>query len=275
MREGFDPAFVDVLEVLSRDGADLRCQTGSSHLRDLIGVDLRNESMLFAFFEHATGLLEGEGRVFAEHVAEYREAFLRDAPHELVAHHEVDIGLAAITIFGRQCMRGQIGPDELDRLKLAQPPHRFEHLDLVVQGEAITALDLHRGNAVREHARETRERELNELVEARIAHGLNRSLNPATRLGDLEIALPGASMDELVFPRPREDEMRMRVDEPGNDGTAARVECVAVMLRRPTLSERNDPVAIDRQVSVAKRCLRQKKLADVLDNQHQALPTGH
>ena len=99
LREGFDPAFVDVLEVLSRDGADLRCQTGSSHLRDLIGVDLRNESMLFAFFEHATGLLEGEGRVFAEHVAEYREAFLRDAPHELVAHHEVDIGLAAITIF--------------------------------------------------------------------------------------------------------------------------------------------------------------------------------
>ena len=143
-------------------------------------------------------------------------------------------------------MRGQISPDELDRLKLTQPPHRFEHLDLVALCEAITALDLGCGDAVGEHACETRERELNELVEARIAHGLNRSLNPATRLGDLEIALPGASMDELVFPCPREDEMRMRIDEPRNDSTAARIESVAVVLRRPTLPEGNDTLVVDR-----------------------------
>ena len=77
VHEGVDPAVVDVLEMLRRDRAELGGETRCPHLRDLIGVDLGGEPVLFPFFEHAPRLVDGERGVLAEHVAKLGEAVSR------------------------------------------------------------------------------------------------------------------------------------------------------------------------------------------------------
>ena len=168
--------------MLRRHRSHFGGQSGSSHLCNLIRVNLWSESVVLALLEHSTGLLQCKGRLFTENVAELRETLFRDATHELVARDQIHIGGAVRAVLRRQGMRSEISGDEIDGLQVVETLNGLEHLDLVLNREAVAALDLERRHTVREHARESRQRQIHQLVEARFAYRGHGALDAASAL---------------------------------------------------------------------------------------------
>jgi hypothetical protein len=221
-------------------------------------MDLRKQTVLFSLLEDAARFIDSKGRLLAKDVAELRQSFIRYPPHELVAHDEIDIGFPSVAIFRRESVGCEVSWHELDRLELRQPPYGLEHFDLVVDGEAVPALDLHGRDAIGEHAPKARKRKRYELIESGLTYGPDCPLNTSTCLGNLEIALSLTALNELVLARARKHEVRVRVDETGDDDTVPGVENELVFRSSFTIfSHPSNPVSLDPQGRAA--------LRDVLD----------
>ncbi len=70
VRERRDARLAHVVEVVDRDRAQLGGHLGAAHVAELVGVQLGQQSVLEPGLEHAAALLDGEGPLLAERVAE-------------------------------------------------------------------------------------------------------------------------------------------------------------------------------------------------------------
>jgi len=115
---------------------------------------------------------------------------------------------------GRDDVEGKLSPETGDDA---------EHLELVLEIEAVSALDLDRRRSALEDLRETPAADLEEQVFAHRAHLADRPLDAAAAPLDLEVPLAPDARLVLVRAVARKHGVRVRIDPAGHDDPPARV----------------------------------------------------
>ena len=94
--------------MLRRDGPDLACQLTAADGFDLVRVDLGPQPMLSAGEQDAAGFLGGKDALFAEHIAEFRNALLPYCRKHFLAQ-KLQIALPVVPIGFRYGVRAHKG----------------------------------------------------------------------------------------------------------------------------------------------------------------------
>ena len=198
--------------------AELTGELDAGAEAELVAVDPEPESAGPARLEDRAGLVAVEGvrRVrLAEHVDVCRWARVAPIGEEGVEHgsrDEVDVVAPSVGVLGRHDVRteeGRVGGE------LAGDPQRAQ---LVLDGEAVAALDLHRRRALRPGLGDAGGDEGPQLVVGRGAGRGDGDRDAATVVGPSRH--PRGELGGAVA---REDEVRVGVDEAGDQRAAAEV----------------------------------------------------
>ncbi len=125
---------VGMFEMISRERTMMRGEAGAVQCRELLGMELDGQASGARGVEHAVGLLGGEADPLTEGVHRIRET---DRSRDHGVTHEVDIIVGAVGIFGRQRVRAEQRGRDPHVAHFAQRTRRAEHLEFVLDGEAI------------------------------------------------------------------------------------------------------------------------------------------
>ena len=190
--------------------AGLRRHLDAGTRAELVGVDPGAEPLSPAGREHGGGLVRAERTLLAEHV---NPAGVRGARGQHRAADQIHVTGHVAGELGRHDVRAQVGDLGRDLGGQRQPAF------LVADGEPVAGLALERGRALPEHLG----RQPPQVGPQRAAGrgpGRGHRGQDAARL--IRAARhPGR---ELGAALPREDQVRVRVDEPGQHGPAACVD---------------------------------------------------
>ncbi len=205
-----------MLQMIGRQGAVTGGEAGAVQIRQLFGVQLDGQSVRLGGIEHPHRLGRAKADTFAETVDRRCKAFSCYGRDDALAHL-VDIGVGAANIFGRYGVGGQQRGGDADRAVPHQSAGGQQHFELVGQGQAVTRLDLHRGDAVAQQGVQARQGLRDQLVfagQACLAHG-----RQDTASGARNVFVSGAIEPQLKFMGAiaGEDEMGMRIDQAGTD----------------------------------------------------------
>src|SRR5690348_2228663 len=150
----------------------------------------------------------------AEHVAPGREARPRDGGNHVVAERR-DIPVGMRPMFGRDFVRAQEGGDDAGAAVGLQAFDHPELLQLGVEIEPVSRLDLHRRRTVRPERVEARAGQQIEVVLGPVPDVPHRLEDASARRGDRLVSLSERATAVIVEPRGPEHAVRVRVDEPG------------------------------------------------------------
>ena len=137
---------------------------------------------------------------------------------------------------GTACAPRYVGSD-VDRPLLAQRVRHREQPQLGRQVQPVARLRLDGGHAVAEHLVQPSPAVGGQLLLARESGGGDGREDPAAGGQDLEVARAALAEDELALARAREQEVRVRVDEPGRHDPAVGVEAREPRERHPVALE--------------------------------------
>ena len=147
-------------------------------------------------------------------------------------------------------MRTEEGGGELDRLLSVQPADDPQLTQLGLAVEAVAALGLRGGHAEAQHLIQRRAGLVAELVLGGGAGGAHGGEDAAAAREDFEIAHAVELQAQLVLPPAAENQVRVRVDQPGRDEFSLRVED-AVGFGRGTDSDGGDVSVLTQHPGVA------------------------
>ena len=153
----------------------------------------------------------------------------------------------------RDLVGAEEGRDDAERERGGEASHDAQCLELVVQGEPVPRLDLHRRDAGGSEAHEARRGEREELVltaRAQIAHGGVDAPAPSR---DLQVVDAGRAQLLLLAPCTAEDRMGVRVDEARREHATGAVDDRGVGVRRTQLrggSDRGDETIANEEGAV-------------------------
>jgi hypothetical protein len=234
-----DPLVVDRHEVVGGDRAELRGHLRAADGLELLGMDLQAEARVAGREQDLAGLDDVEDVVLAEHVAEPGDARLRGLRDHLVDDQVDELALPSLELV-RHLVGAEERADDVDRPLPAQHLDHLEGLQLRRRLQSVAGLDLERGRAVLERAVQVPPGAVEEVLLARLPELPDAGADPASRLRDLDVALPLDPHPELVLPRVRVDQVRVGVDEPGEHDAAARVDAGAALVAAEHLLGRAD-----------------------------------
>src|ERR1019366_8251758 len=138
----------------------------------------------------AAGLVERVEAGLTKNVGERREALRRDAREQL-----------------------EEGRDDTQRERVLEAADHAERLELVVEREAVPALDLDGGGAVSGESPQPRQREREQLVLGAAAEVPHGGMDSPALLRDLHVAEAGGAQFLLLVTRLSENAVRVRVHE--------------------------------------------------------------
>ena len=127
-------------------------------------------------------------------------------------------------------MRAEEGGDDRDGVRGGRITDRLERPHLGLELEPVAALHLGGGGALEQHLVEAGADRRRQLRPRRLSRRLDAADDATPGGRDLTVAGPGQPAADLLVAVPREGEVRVGVDEAGNDGRAFGVEH-----RRPRL----------------------------------------
>ena len=142
-----DARVADVVEVVDRHRPQLGRQLGASHVAQLVGVQLGQQPVLDAGLEHAAALLDREGPLLAEGVAEPGQLVLGRRRDHLL-HHHLHVVVGPVGVLHRHRMRRQQRRHHVDGVRRADVPVDLQKPQLLIQGQTVAALGLDRGHPV-------------------------------------------------------------------------------------------------------------------------------
>ena len=191
---------------------------------ELFGVNPRHEAARSPGRENSPRLRHRERAAIAVDVAEFREARRRDRRNPAL-YEQLDKRIRAAAKFRRHDVRAEKRAGDVERLLLVQIVEDFEHFLLALPVEAVAALGLERGGAVR--------RELAQIGRsARAISAAGRARRSASTVE--RMPPPARAICSYVFPAmrcsysaardSRENQVRVRIDESGQHDAAAEVE---------------------------------------------------
>ena len=198
-------------------GGELGALTGV----ELVHVELEPEAERARLLEEGTDLLGGERAFLDEGVSEAGEAGAGDLVEDLSTASEE---ARAVRAPGWHRVGPEEGAEETDRLAGGEQLDDLEHPQLGLGVEAVAALHLGGGDALREKALEAGQGEGDQRVVGGLAHRADGGGDAAARHGDGEVVGAGAAESELVRAVTGPDEVGVGVDEAGRDQAAVGVE---------------------------------------------------
>ena len=196
--------------VIRRRRAELDREQDALTRAELAGVDPGDQPARLAGRQHRAGLVDAERAALAEHVDPAR---VRRAGVEHRAAHQVHVRSGVTLELGRDHVRAEVG--HLVR-GLGRQGHRPR---LVLDRQPVPGLALEGGGALREHLRRQPAQPGPEVGVGRGAGRGHRGPDAAGR-----VAAAGHPGRELGRPLPREHQVRVRVDEPGQHRPPGRVK---------------------------------------------------
>ncbi len=121
-------------------------------------------------------------------------------------------------------MRAKEGRHEIDRMLAIQTADHAQHLEFGVQLQPVPALRLARRRAAAQHVVEACLRLGGERVFARVSRGADRGQNAAAFGGNLRVSCSRQPAPQFFQAVAREDHVRVRVNEAGNERAVRRVD---------------------------------------------------
>ncbi|MNR39137.1 N-formimino-L-glutamate deiminase [compost metagenome] len=122
--------------MIAGQGAIARRERRPFHVRQLLGMQLDRQAQALGRAEHLFGFGQRERHALAKHIDGVDQAFGGQRGQHLRAD-EVDIGLAAARVFGRQRMRAQKGAAHRHAAQRAQAARDAQLLAFVRQFQPV------------------------------------------------------------------------------------------------------------------------------------------
>ena len=135
----------------------------------------------------------------------------------------LDPAVGIVAILRRHRMGRQQSGLDPDRQRLSQSAGHPQHLEFVIQRQAIAGLDLHRGDPFADQGCHPRQRQLEQLLFAGGTGGTHRADDAAAPTGDLGIGHPLLAQLELFGTAAGEDQMGVTIDKAGSDQLAPHI----------------------------------------------------
>ena len=216
-REGIDPGRRRRREVVGRQRSELDRELRTTGWRELVGVEPGSHPERLGREQDPPALVGREHAPLAEDVGEAGPALGRD-PGQLVVEEVPRVGLgrvAPVAELGRDGVGAEPGREDVDRALLAELVGDLEEPQLGPQVEPIAGLRLDGRDPVAEHLIEPAPAVGEEVVgRGRPGRGDGRQ-DAAAGGQDLEVAGTALPELELALAAAREEQVGMRVDEPG------------------------------------------------------------
>ena len=185
-------------------------------IAELVGVNSGNESEGTSGSQNLLPFVTGEHTSLDEDVAELREPVARgsrhDRPSDRIDPRHTSLRVTSIDL-GRKLVGRETGRDQANGRSAGGRADRTQLLELILEIQAIPALGLGGRRSPRRHPRRALQNELDERVfvgTSRLPHGRSDSTAAG---GDRLVTFAVETAIELRLTRPREREVRMRVDE--------------------------------------------------------------
>ncbi len=278
--------------MIGRPRAHVRRHAAAAARRELVGVDARHQSGALAGLENRDRLLGREEPGVAEDVAPLGQAFSGHARDHLVDHAR-HVVAAPRLVLARDVVRAEERRDDVDGVASVEMSNRAQLCQLRFGGQAVAALRFAGRGAGREHLVEARPCGVGELGLRRRARQGDRLHDAAALGGNRLVGRALQTAAQLVLSIAGEDDVRVRIDEAGNDGAPAGIEAdrvgvqvqMTLGLRRRTdmdddaLVRGDDRVAERRDVALRRAAPRRRACARgdearVLDEKSAATRTG-
>ena len=148
-------------------------------------------------------------------------------PGQLLVDDRANVGLGAVrpaAKLGRHGMGAEVGRHDLRRALHPKAVGRLDQPDLSLEIEPVAGLGLHRGHAMPEHLVQPAPAVREQLL-GRGGPGRGDRREDASPGGqDLQVASALLTQQQLAFTRPREEEVRMGIDEARGDRSTGGVE---------------------------------------------------
>src|SRR5580658_7149944 len=197
------------------------------------------ETVFFRGRENLRRFLGAESSMIAEYVHESGQFSFRNRRHHFVAD-QVNIFLGKRAILRRDRMRAQKSWNH-GAGKLARgSADGFERLQFRFQVESIARFGLNRSSPMTRHIHQRRKNFLCQRGFAGLPHAVNTGANASSSFGDLFIASTRNPLLEIHQPRMRENRMRMRIDEAGQDHASVAIDLgnLLAILLEPRIAKR-------------------------------------
>ena len=196
--------------MVDRGGAIAHAHLHSAGKTHLVGMHLRNHTVPGSGLEDTGGILHSEESLLYENIHVVCQSLGGDGRHDLTDYlFHIPLPVAFIT--GRHGVGPEEGGADPERSLLLHPAGDPEHLDLILDGEAVTALDLHRTGAQGDYLMRTDQGLLQEVILRGIVQQLHRIEDTAAPAGNLLIGKAAQLVHELHLAAAGIDQMGVGV----------------------------------------------------------------
>ena len=249
------PALDGVARWSADSALDLGGQLRALGWGELVGVEPGSHPVGLGREQDPPALVGAEHATLAEHIGEAGPALGGD-PRQLLVDEMADVGLGRIpplAELGRDGVGTEPGRQDVDRSLVAELVGHLEEPELGPQVEAVAGLGLDRRDPVSEHLVEPATTVGEQVVGGGRPGRRDRRQDPAAGGQDLEIAGAPLAQLELALTRSGEQQVGVRIDQPGRDQPAGRVDpgeprqrqpgCLEARLDLAPRTDGRDPIA--------------------------------
>lgn len=225
--EGANVGSGKLFEMVGACGMHLNGEASRATAGELFGVKAQTKAAGARGGQNFAGLCDGESAAVAEDIAEFCEILGGDAWQPFAAD-QVNVGVGrfagAIAKFGGHDMGTEKCGNDFKGLLAIEFAEEGEDFAFAGPVEAIAGLGFEGGGAVGGELLEVREGAGLEMGGGRSAKFADAIENASARAGDFFVGGAGDALFVFGGAGARMDEVRVRIDETGNDNTASEVE---------------------------------------------------
>ncbi len=220
-------------DVICGDRAQLNCEGCAAERLELVHMDLERKAQLLCGFEDASRLGEVERALLTEHIAEDGPTRWEAVPNLLpcrprggqhLLDEEVDVVICAAAILGRDRVRAEEGRDEVERALPLQQRDGLQLLELIRHVQPVAGLGFRGGRAVGQHAGGAGCGLVDQLRQRRRAGVAHRANDATAGRHNFHVRCAADAQLELARAVSHPRQVRVRVDEAGDDCASARVQ---------------------------------------------------
>ena len=202
---------------------DIGRQLRTAERNDLVRMHLGPHSQPLRRRQQLAGLIYRKDALFAKNIAKLRQlALCHDRQHLVQQVFDKFIGPAFV--LRRGGMRSHEGRYYFDHMGTVQFGHSLQLLDFCRRVQPITAFAFHRRHTEGQHGTQTLPTDFRQFFLRGFPRGPDAIHNAAAPFHDLHIGIPAQPPGKFLCPVPGKQEVRMRVDESGQNAASGGVE---------------------------------------------------
>ena len=236
-------------DVIDRHRIERHRERRAAQRRELVHMQLQPEAQRLGRLQDAARLGQIERTILTKYVAEERPIGAEIVPQlhptrprrgQHFSHDQVHVGVGPAAILRRHGVRAQKGRRQVDEVGSLKHGNRIQLLQLVRDIEPVAGLGLRGGRAVVQHPIKAAARLRHQCLQRSRACVADGADDAAAGRHDLHVGGAADTHLELRRPVAGPRQVRVRVDEAGNDRTPAGIQR-RVRLHCRRADRRSDP----------------------------------